>query len=168
MSERSTSGGLTNTDTKCPDDEEDLDPRIQVKQKRPPLFYLQREFPVSLMITGRLGSSIDKCSVHGFKNVLNLFNNCVFIVYMKHATFSTGCNNMYMRACNYLHLVLPLQMSSDRVLLLFPIAEVGVQADKTFAKQSYPQIDKCPLKLTITKPQTVKNIFVTCHLFVQD
>lgn len=37
MSERSTSGGLTNTtDTKCPDDEEDLDPRIQVKQERPP------------------------------------------------------------------------------------------------------------------------------------
>lgn len=80
MSERSTSGGLTNTtDTKCPDDEEDLDPRIQVKQKRPPLFYLQREFPVSLMITGRYGSSIDKCTLRDFKNVLNLFVCSLYI-----------------------------------------------------------------------------------------
>lgn len=35
-------------------------------------------------------------------------------------TFSTGCNNMYMRACNYLDLVLPLQLSRDHGLLLFP------------------------------------------------
>lgn len=41
MSERGTSGGLTNTtDSECPDDKEDLDPRVQVKQKRPLLFYL--------------------------------------------------------------------------------------------------------------------------------
>lgn len=61
MSERRTSGGLTNTtDTECPDDEGDLDPRIQVKKKRPPLFYLQREFPVKLNDNrGRYGSSID-------------------------------------------------------------------------------------------------------------
>lgn len=39
MSERRTSGGLTNTtDTECPDDEGDLDPRIQVKKKRPLCF----------------------------------------------------------------------------------------------------------------------------------
>lgn len=37
MSERRTSGGLTNTtDTECPDDEGDLDPRIQVKRETPP------------------------------------------------------------------------------------------------------------------------------------
>lgn len=35
-------------------------------------------------------------------------------------TFPTGCNNMYMRACNYLDLVLPLQLSRDHGLLLFP------------------------------------------------
>lgn len=41
MSERGTSGGLTDTtDCECPDDKEDLDPRVQVKQKRPLLFYL--------------------------------------------------------------------------------------------------------------------------------
>lgn len=53
-------------------------------------------------------------------------------------TFSTGYNNMYMRACNYLDLVLPLQLSRDHGLLLFPITKVGVPADKTFTKQSCP------------------------------
>lgn len=38
MSERGTSGGLTNsTDSECPDDKEDLDPRVQViKAETPP------------------------------------------------------------------------------------------------------------------------------------
>lgn len=41
MSERRTSGGLTNTtDTECPDDEGDLDPRIQVKKNPPPLCFI--------------------------------------------------------------------------------------------------------------------------------
>lgn len=59
-------------------------------------------------------------------NVLNLHAGLgVFLfvctLYVKTMlTFSTGCNNMYMRACNYLDLVLPLQLSRDHGLLLFP------------------------------------------------
>lgn len=45
---------------------------------------------------------------------------CTLYVKTMMLTFPTGCNNMYMRACNYLDLVLPLQLSRDHGLLLFP------------------------------------------------
>lgn len=59
-------------------------------------------------------------------NVLNLYAGLEFFLFVctlyvkTMLTFSTGCNNMYMRACNYLDLVLPLQLSRDHGLLLFP------------------------------------------------
>lgn len=59
-------------------------------------------------------------------NVLNLYAGLGFFLFVctlyvkTMLTFSTGCNNMYMRACNYLDLVLPLQLSRDHGLLLFP------------------------------------------------
>lgn len=59
-------------------------------------------------------------------NVLNLYAGLGFVLFVctlyvkTMLTFSTGCNNMYMRACNYLDLVLPLQLSRDHGLLLFP------------------------------------------------
>lgn len=81
--------------------------------------------------------------MHGFgMYVLNLHAGLGFFLFVctlyvkTMLTFSTGY--MYMRACNYLDLVLPLQLSRDHGLLLFSITKVGVHADKTFTKQSCP------------------------------